>query len=172
VLWRRPAETTETVRNGRTRVRRESSRNASERLEEAVAAVAVGSVQRDGGSFGSNAKGVPASATILRWNQEVGGRTRTRGAVVFRGTDWDWFHTLTIDADGELDDAAWEKAIREVDRAMGLDANVLRKTNWYEEKLGLDAEIPYNVFFSIGSSLAFTAVMLLLGWWRLTRIEF
>ena len=115
---------------------------------------------------------MPASATILRWNQEVAGRTRTRGAIVFRGTDWDWFYTLTIDADGELDDEAWDEALRGVDRGMGLDANLLRKTNWYEEELGFDAELPYNIFFSIGSSLAFTAAMLLLGWWRLTRIEF
>jgi ABC-type transport system involved in multi-copper enzyme maturation permease subunit len=44
--------------------------------------------------------------------------------------------------------------------------------SFYEERFGWTAPLKYNAFFSIGSSLAFAAVMLALGWWRLSRIDF
>ncbi|HVS10964.1 MAG TPA: hypothetical protein VMS76_13935, partial [Planctomycetota bacterium] len=42
----------------------------------------------------------------------------------------------------------------------------------YEHRFGWTAPLKYNAFFSIGSSLAFAAAMLALGWWRLSRIDF
>jgi ABC-type transport system involved in multi-copper enzyme maturation permease subunit len=42
----------------------------------------------------------------------------------------------------------------------------------YEERFAWDAPLEYNMLFSIGSSLAFVAAMLALGWWRLARIDF
>ena len=173
VLWRRPAEKTESVRAGKTRVRRESARTAADRIQEAIEAEsAPAEVVRETSNFGSNAKGIPAGATFLRWTETVGGQARTRGAIVFRGTDFDWFYTLWIDAPGKLTDEAWSEAISNADRSFGLDVNVLKKPNWYEEELRLNAPLPYNIFFSVGSSVAFALVMLLLGWWRLARIEF
>ena len=42
----------------------------------------------------------------------------------------------------------------------------------YEERFAWDAPLEYNMLFSIGSSLAFVAAVLALGWWRLSRIDF
>jgi ABC-type transport system involved in multi-copper enzyme maturation permease subunit len=42
----------------------------------------------------------------------------------------------------------------------------------FENKLGWDAPLKYNIFFSIGSSLAFLLVVLGLAWLRLSRIDF
>jgi len=42
----------------------------------------------------------------------------------------------------------------------------------YEHLLDWDAPLKYNIFFSIGSSLAFLLAMLALAWWRLSRIDF
>ena len=43
---------------------------------------------------------------------------------------------------------------------------------WYQKRLGWSAPWRYNAFFSIGSSLAFTLLMLLLGWWKVARTDF
>ena len=45
-------------------------------------------------------------------------------------------------------------------------------SNSYERKFGFDAEWKYNAWFSIATTLAFLLAMLLLGWWKLTRIDF
>jgi ABC-type transport system involved in multi-copper enzyme maturation permease subunit len=42
----------------------------------------------------------------------------------------------------------------------------------YENLLGWDAPLRYNIFFSIGSSLAFLLAVLGVAWWRLSRIDF
>ena len=42
----------------------------------------------------------------------------------------------------------------------------------FENLLGWDAPLPYNIFFSLGSSLAFLGVVLALAWLRLSRIDF
>jgi ABC-type transport system involved in multi-copper enzyme maturation permease subunit len=42
----------------------------------------------------------------------------------------------------------------------------------FENLFGWDAPLAYNIFFSIGSSLAFLAVVLAIAWWRLARIDF
>jgi ABC-type transport system involved in multi-copper enzyme maturation permease subunit len=42
----------------------------------------------------------------------------------------------------------------------------------YENRLGWNAPLKYNIFFSIGSSLAFLMAVLALAWWRLARIDF
>jgi ABC-type transport system involved in multi-copper enzyme maturation permease subunit len=46
------------------------------------------------------------------------------------------------------------------------------ENEWYESRFGWTAPLPYNVWFSIGSSLAFALLMLSLAWWRLSRIDF
>ena len=43
---------------------------------------------------------------------------------------------------------------------------------WYEKVFTWDAELKYNIFFSIGSSLAFIVAMLSLAWLRLRTIDF
>ncbi|MBM3975747.1 MAG: ABC transporter permease [Planctomycetes bacterium] len=45
-------------------------------------------------------------------------------------------------------------------------------TRHVRQRFGWTAEWKYNAWFSIGSSVAFTALMLLLGIWRMRRIDF
>ncbi|MEW6072818.1 MAG: hypothetical protein AB1726_09540 [Planctomycetota bacterium] len=42
----------------------------------------------------------------------------------------------------------------------------------YDRRFAIDAPLEFNILFSIGSSVAFAALVLLLGWWRLGRIDF
>lgn len=48
----------------------------------------------------------------------------------------------------------------------------MRPDAWYREVFDWDARLPYNIFFSIGSSLAFIGAMLGLAWLKLRRIDF
>ena len=43
---------------------------------------------------------------------------------------------------------------------------------WFAERLDWDAPWKFNIFFSVGSSLAFAGVLFLLASWRLSRIDF
>ncbi|MFN0009218.1 MAG: ABC transporter permease [Planctomycetota bacterium] len=43
---------------------------------------------------------------------------------------------------------------------------------WYERRFASDAPLPYNLWFSIGSSIAFSLAMLVLASWKLSRIDF
>ncbi len=43
---------------------------------------------------------------------------------------------------------------------------------WYAAKLDWDAPWRFNIFFSLGTSIGFAALMLALAWWRLTRLDF
>lgn len=45
-------------------------------------------------------------------------------------------------------------------------------SEWYKRRFTLDAPLKFNVLFSVGSTLAFTLLMLLLAWWKLRRIDF
>ena len=43
---------------------------------------------------------------------------------------------------------------------------------WVSEQFGWGSELKYNAWFSVASSAAFVLVMLVLGWWKLMRIDF
>ena len=43
---------------------------------------------------------------------------------------------------------------------------------WYHSKMSWTGDWRYNIWFSIGSSVAFALVCLVLGWLRLIRIDF
>jgi hypothetical protein len=42
----------------------------------------------------------------------------------------------------------------------------------YDRRFGWSAPLAYNAWFSLGSTLAFTLAVLLIGIWRLSRIDF
>lgn len=173
VFWRRTAAESESKIASRTRIRRETTSQAAGAWEELLAQRAgVRDVARDPLRFGSNAKGVQASGTSVRWTEETADGVRSRTAIFFKGTDTEWIYTLWIDTPGEVSDEAYERLFQRIDRSLGVDANPMNEASWYESKLGLRSPLRYNVLFSVGSSLAFAALMLFIGWLKLRRIEF
>jgi ABC-type transport system involved in multi-copper enzyme maturation permease subunit len=172
-LWLRPALTTESERNGQKRIKRETTKKAADALQDLLEEVARdGQVERETTIFASSAKGTPISSYRFDWIEDGPGGTWTRVAFVFKGADANFVFTLLLDVREEATQERLDRFVRAVDTSMGKDSNVLNKRNWYEEKLRFDAEWKFNILFSIGSSLAFVVVMLLLGWWRLSKIEF
>lgn len=168
-LWSRPGADEEVERGGRTRVRRESSSKAAAALRDALQP--DGEVQRDGVRFGSSSAGSPIGATLLRWRQGGEDAPRALVAAVFRSGDR--IYTALLDAGpAEASEERLDELWRRFDVRAGLDDVTANDANWYAKRFGFDSELRYNAFFSLGSSLAFTVLMLFLGWLRLSRIEF
>jgi ABC-type transport system involved in multi-copper enzyme maturation permease subunit len=172
-LWRRPLVETVSKIGSRARARRETLSQAADGLEQALSASAASvSSPAEPRRFGSNARGGTASASVLSWSEDATGGRRSRTAVLFRGADTKWLYTLLVDAPGELTGEQRELLLERVDRSLALDTNIMNQPSWYEKQLTLGTPLRYNILVSIGSSLAFTLAMLLLGWWRLKKIDF
>ena len=111
----------------------------------------------------------PTAAAAVTWTRDVEGVPRGRTAVVFKGARGEYLFTLLVQDDSGTPGEERERAVRDtIDDSMGL----LPRRSAYERNFTLGAPWRFNILFSVGSSLAFVGAMLLLGWWRLTRIEF
>lgn len=124
----------------------------------------------------------PASA--IEWTEERDGRTRLVRVCLFQ--EGEWLFRVDYDADKEWADQpgpqeAWERFTQSV----GFGDEVTSETpgmrissgsagafvRW-EKRFGWFSPMPYNFFFSIGSTLAFVVAVLALAQWRLSRIDF
>lgn len=164
VLCSRPARTRTVERRGSSREVTESNSQAARALQELLEAAGTQDVSRQIVSFGGHLHANPIGAALLRWGE--GGQGRQ--AVLFKGADGKQQYTLWIEdeaAPSEEREALLFDTIHEV---MGYDL----RANSFEARFTFTAPWRYNILFSVGSSLAFVTVLLLLGWWKLRRIEF
>jgi len=168
-LWRRPAEHTETRFGERVRVRVETASQAAKSLAEELATRAV-APERESTHFGSSRVEGDIPATRVDWREGEGAAARTRSALVFKGTDDELVFTLLMDAPGELDAAAAEAERSRLATQVTIDRSALEE--WYPAQLAFDAPLRFNILFSIGSTLVAALLLLALGAWRLSRIEF
>ena len=44
--------------------------------------------------------------------------------------------------------------------------------SWYRRQFGWDSRLEFNAFFSIGTSIAFAALMLALAWLKIRLVDF
>lgn len=72
------------------------------------------------------------------------------------------------------EDKAADQIVQDFVKGMTFDQSTFSQNpeTRFENLLGWTAPWRYNIFFSIGSSLAFLALVLALAWWRLSRIDF
>jgi len=113
-------------------------------------------------------------AEFVEWHETREAETRLRRRWYFQsGVEW----LLILDYDAELE---WASA---PEREQALDTflagmhfpeidDPFQNPHSYERKFGFDAEWKYNAWFSIGTTLAFLVLTLLVGWWKLSRIDF
>ena len=113
------------------------------------------------------------SSIFLTWTDRSGPEERARQAIFFSRLP-EWIYRVEIDHPVGWDDD--EENARLLD---GFTASFTFEDDddddpddWYAERFDWDAELKYNIFFSIGSTLAFIGLLLALGSWRLSRIDF
>lgn len=171
VLWRRDAERSETRFGERVRVRIETATQAAKTLEKALESRAGDAgLERGSERFGATFGRGGLAATSLAWSEGEGQEARARAAFVFKGTDDGTVFTLWIDSTGALAPEAVASERKRVTSELYLDTVGIG--DWYPDQLAFDAPLRFNIFFSIGSTLAFAAALLALGAWRLGRIAF
>jgi len=170
-LWRRDAERSESRIGERVRERIETTSQAAKTLAQELERDGnAHDVERKSERFGSGIHGNQISAWLVAWRQGAGPGSQARSAYVFKGMRDQTIFTLLCDAPGELapDAAAAERQAL----ASQVDIDEVAAEAWYPSQLAFDAPLRFNLFFSIGSTLAFAAAMLLLGIWQLCRIAF
>jgi len=170
-LWRRDAERSESRIGERVRERVETESQAAKTLEQELErSTDAREVERKSEHFGSGMHGGEIGAGLVSWREGVGAEARTRSALVFEGLRERTIFTLLCDSSGEL--APEAAAAERQTLATHVDLDEIAAEAWYPSQLALDAPLRFNILFSIGSTLAFAAAMLLLGIWRLGRIAF
>jgi hypothetical protein len=171
VLWRRAALVETTTRaNGKPREVRESARDAAQSLEAALRArpevTDLSLAQVSPGGTEADAHW-PYSFEIAHWRLEWieanDGAGRAHRLILCRLDDSIYAFHMTQDARAES--FAFAPLLEHVEASA-------MQSDWYSGKMGWSSPWRYNYLFSIGSSLAFAALMLLLGWIKLERIEF
>lgn len=176
-LWHRAAERTETTIGKRVRVRMESPTQAAKALEEELQSRAdVRALERTSERFGSARREGEMAGALVAWYEGPavrhgpGDGTRTRSALAFKGTNDETLFTLFSDAPGELETKAAAAERQRLSAQFYVDRRAAE--DWYPDQLAFDAPLRFNILFSIGSTLAFAALLLALGIWRLARIGF
>jgi len=114
--------------------------------------------------------GVPV--VVVGWHEKAGASTRVRQVAVLSAGDWLVEVSLTADPQWltpQDRDAQFDRFLLTIQlaRERGEEPG-----EWYERRFGPDAPLPFNLWFSIGSSIAFSLVMLVVASWKLSRIDF
>jgi len=112
-------------------------------------------------------------AIFVEWTEGAPEGPRVHQAAFF--TFGDWLYQLEAAFDPELvedEDPGHQLRAFVSGFKLARDEEFLGQDEWYERRLGWTSELKFNLFFSIGSSVAFAVLMLLIAWWRLSRIDF
>lgn len=149
----------ETPPDGR-KPKKQSSRAAAEELSSRLQAEGAAPTSRQGLADRS-------FAMIVEWRDEAQARENQAAFV----TSGDWMYEVRWtqragEATGELRAKRFDTFLARVSTSGGEGIDP------YARRFGWTSELKYNAFFSLASSLAFAAVMLLLGVWKLARIDF
>jgi ABC-type transport system involved in multi-copper enzyme maturation permease subunit len=111
-------------------------------------------------------------AERVEWHEKRGNETRLRRQWAFQGGDY----LLTLDYDAEIDwahDETREHAARVFTAGFKFPDGLedMRVDN-HTRQFGWHAQWKHNAWFSILSTLAFVLLVLCVGWWKLSRIDF
>jgi hypothetical protein len=124
------------------------------------------------------------SHDVVRWSETDSGGTLERERAFFAVDDWiyelDFRARAGADAHPEQSSGSGmgDRRGDRIDQFMtGVrvtkdEAAYSDPGPWYTARLGWTSPVKFNAFFSIGSSLAFAALMLGIATWRLSRIDF
>lgn len=109
---------------------------------------------------------------VVGWHEKTGTSTRVRQVAVLSAGDSLVEVSLTADPQWltpEARNAHFDHFLGEMKIAR---ERMEDPDDWYARRFAGDAPLPFNLWFSIGSSVAFALVMLVLASWKLSRIDF
>ena len=105
------------------------------------------------------------------WRESPSGELRHRERWFFENGEY--LFELELDVDAER---ASDQAVQRFAEGFYFegDHNGVEFDPWalYASRFGWGAELPYNAWVSLASTLLFVLLTLLAGWWRLSRIDF
>ncbi len=127
---------------------------------------------------GKPTRSTPLSDGAVR--ELVSWKERRDGALVARDHAFlpldDWMYEIDVAADaGWYERNSQADALQEFFRALKPQrdrAGDIPPDEWYERRFGFGGPTKYNAIFSLSTSIAFAALMLLIARWRLSRIDF
>jgi ABC-type transport system involved in multi-copper enzyme maturation permease subunit len=114
-----------------------------------------------------------SSSSRIDWIETTSAGERAHRVHYFTGQER--LYDLEIEGTPQWrEDSAADEIVQRFVKGMTFDKSAFagNPDTRYESLLGWDAPWRYNIFVSIGSSLAFLALVLALAWWRLARIDF
>jgi ABC-type transport system involved in multi-copper enzyme maturation permease subunit len=147
--------------------------NFAQRITESGRAITPPTIVRPN-DVGNDAAGYPATIggaypVFVDWTEPE----RTCRAAIFTSGDSYFELVATMSSERLSQPERDEKLDTFLDSIQLARAGEFQDRNeWYEKRFGWTSELKFNAFFSIGSSLAFTILMLWLARKRLERIDF
>lgn len=140
-----------------------SSRAAAEELSARLQAEGAAPISRQGVAERS-------FAMIVEWRDEA--QAREHQTAFFTSGDW-LYEVRWSQRTDEASGGSSELRAKRFDTFLaGVSTSGREGSDPYARRFGWTSELKYNAFFSLASSLAFAALMLLLGVWKLSRIDF
>lgn len=112
------------------------------------------------------------SADLVRWTESAGGTRTERERIFVTFGDWSYEIDIAMAAGrvSEGERGTWRS--RFLDRIELGHEEFMDPESWYSRRFGWRSELKFNAFFSVGSSLAFAALMLGLAWVRIRTVDF
>ena len=154
-------------RRARNREAKESSRHAANDLVDLLG----GDAERTSGTIGTSARGGSTVANIVTWTRANERRSK---ALLFRAGEL--IYLMHVDLPAGMAEEEEDTLRRHIDGDFGIHSDSQGGGTpwgqWYEKRVGFDAPMPFNLTFSMIRSALFVLVMLLVGWWRLSRMDF
>jgi hypothetical protein len=113
--------------------------------------------------------------SMVTWQHSTDSGTRNNERLYFHFGTWMYQIDLDVlesfDGDPRGAERRRRRFLSPANFVLGQEL-MLRQDDWYEQTFSWTAPWRFNIFFSIGSSLAFVLAMLTLAWLRLRRIDF
>ena len=162
-LKRMERESTREQRNGRERVRRKAARQAADQFQDSLSGQ---STRRETRSLASG-----LALELVAWQEPGGGMERERAFLA----EGDWMYQVDMSTRPNwFDEPERERRRKEFLEGLSFDrANPeFDREGWRERQFGWTAPLEHNAFASIGTTLAFCALLMALALWRLRCMDF
>jgi ABC-type transport system involved in multi-copper enzyme maturation permease subunit len=151
-------------KNGRERLRKQSARQAADAFEDSLSG---SSTRRETRSIGAG-----LAVELVAWREDgVDGMERERAYLA----DGEWMYSVDMSTRPNwFDEPERERRRKEFLEGLSFDraSAEIDPVGWRKRQFGWTAPPKHNAFLSIGTTLAFCALLMALALWRLRCMDF